>query len=325
MKLNSKYLMPAVAIAGSLTLTGCSTKTLSEEEINEFTSYVYNQTISSDFDFYDFKKNISETIPKIGDKDIASDIVNDYIYMLYQETNKYTSFFNIIGEELDSIKKRLNIEKIDVSMYDKISKESKVIGAIFEEMSDKSLIVIEEKGYYGVDVDIDKVITEFKDYLTDDLIDFMKFRIEENNNSVYDINTDKYNVPLILERAHNSITQVEENPKSSQVNNWKSSAVYYLQLLLAEYTSQFLDTSDIDVKKISQEYLSELKECINEYKDTTVYKHLSTYIKLLEDNDFDIDATAVAEFRLEVLDSIYPIEEQVAEYEDEVNYEDIEE
>lgn len=324
MKISYKSVVPAIAILGGLSLTGCSSNTLTEEEVNEFVEYVYNETISSEFDFYDFKKNIISTIPKIKDKEKTSDIINDYIYMLYEESNKYTRYFNLIGEELSVIRKKLDIKKLDTSMYKEVGKESKAIGAILEEMHDRNLLIIESGNIYTIDVDIFKVIDMFREYLTDDLIEFMEFRGKENEEAIYDVNSDKYNVNLIVERASIALDKVEKNPDSSQVNNWKSTADYYVQLLLAEYTTQFLDTSDFDVKKFSKEYITELKEAIKKYEGKSIHKYLSEYIKVVEENKYLVDADPVVNLRREIISSVYPIEEPL-ESEEEVDDDEFEE
>ena len=273
MKLKRKSIVSSILILSGLSLTGCSSSTLTEEDVNEFMSYVFNQTANSEVNFNEFEEQISKYISKIGDKEKTSQIINDYIYVLYNEVNQYISYFNIIGDDLDIIKKNLNIESIDVSMHKDISKESKVIGAILEEMQDRNLMVIDKNNLYTVEVDN---------------------------------NTDKFDIDILLNRASTAIDYIENNKESSQLSNWQSTADYYYQLIFAEYTSQFLDTST-EVKKISSDYLKELKDKLEGYKSTLIYDDIAKYIELLEKNDYNIEAEEVANHRSQVLKSIFKV------------------
>ena len=306
MKLKRKSIVSSILILSGLSLTGCSSSTLTEEDVNEFMSYVFNQTANSEVNFNEFEEQISKYISKIGDKEKTSQIINDYIYVLYNEVNQYISYFNIIGDDLDIIKKNLNIESIDVSMHKDISKESKVIGAILEEMQDRNLMVIDKNNLYTVEVDMKKIIEKFEKYLTTDLIEFMNFRSDENINPAYDNNTDKFDIDILLNRASTAIDYIENNKESSQLSNWQSTADYYYQLIFAEYTSQFLDTST-EVKKISSDYLKELKDKLEGYKSTLIYDDIAKYIELLEKNDYNIEAEEVANHRSQVLKSIFKV------------------
>lgn len=302
MKSKQKKIMPLLVISSGLILTGCSnSQYLSKEKATEFASYVSSQTSNPDVNFNELQDRISESIGRIEDKQISSDIINNYIYVLYNEVGDYISYFNLIGNDLNNIKKELNIEKIDVSMHKNISKKSKVIGAILEEMENKDLMLIDEHDSYSIEVDMNKIIKKYEKYLTSDVIEFMKFRASESENAVYDANADKYNINLLVERASVAIDKLNANTKSSQLDNWKSTVDYYYQVILAEYTTQFLDG---DGKKVTSEYITELKSILEKYKDKQVYNDISKYIELLEKNDREINAEDVANYRVQLLNKI---------------------
>ena len=124
MKIKKKKILPLLVISSGLILTGCSNnKYLSEEEVIEFASYISSQTSNPDINFYELQSEIEEHIGRIEDKEISSDIINNYIYVLYNEAGDYLSYFNLIGNDLSNIKKELKIEKIYVSMHKDISKK----------------------------------------------------------------------------------------------------------------------------------------------------------------------------------------------------------
>lgn len=308
-----KNIIPVIAILSGLTLTGCSSN-LTDAEVDDFLVYVSDETTNPDLDFNKFEETILKTLPKIADKEKTSQIINDYIYILYNEVHQYTSYFNVMGDKLDLIKNKLNIDNIDVTMYKEISKESKAIGAILEEMYNKDLMVIDRNNLYTIEVDMDRLIKKFKNYLTTDLIDFMEFRSEENSKPIYNDNADKYDVGLLLERASTSLDYINNNRESTQLSNWQSTAEYYFELILAEYTSQFLDTESTDVKKVSKDYLNELKTVIEDYKTTSIYDDIVTYIELLEKNDYNLEAEEVVLHRIKILNAIYLVEETEAEF-----------
>lgn len=305
MKLKNKKILPLLVFSSSLILTGCSNdKYLSEEEAIEFASYISSQTSNPDINFYELQSKIEEHIGRLEDKNISSDIINNYIYVLYNEAGDYLSYFNLIGNDLSKIKKELNIEKINVSMHKDISKKSKVIGAILEEMEDRDLMVIDKYDSYSVEVDINKIIKKYEKYLTPDVIEFMEFRALEIEENVYDANTDKYDVDLLLERASIAIEKINSNKNSSQLNNWKSTIDYYYQVILAEYTTQFLER---DGEKVTSEYINELKSKLEKYKDKQIYKDISGYIELLEKNDRSLNAQDVVDYRIQILNEILSV------------------
>ena len=283
MKLKKKKILPLLVISSGLILTGCSNnKYLSEEEVIEFASYISSQTSNPDINFYELQSEIEEHIGRIEDKEISSDIINNYIYVLYNEAGDYLSYFNLIGNDLSNIKKELKIEKIDVSMHKDISKKSKVIGAILEEMEDRDLMLVDKHDSYSVEVDMNKIIKKYD----------------------YDANTDKYDVDLLLERASIAIEKVNSSKNSSQLNNWKSTVDYYYQVILAEYTTQFLEENG---EKVTLEYISELKSKLEKYKGKQIYKDISEYIELLEKNDRSLNAQDVADYRIQVLNEILSV------------------
>lgn len=296
----NKILLLFLFITG-LILTGCSKHSaLSKEEVLEFDSYITSLTSEKSFDVYELQEKISTTIPKIENKDEASSIFNKYIYILYNEAKNYLPYFDIIGEDISDIKNNLEIKKLDVSMYKKISKESKIIGAILEEMYNKDLMIVDENNSFYTEVNIEKILNKYRNYLNNDTIEFLEFRASEITIPIFDANSDRYNLDVLLERAALSIKKANEKTASEQLGNWKSSAAYYYEIILVDNMRKILNE---DVEAINS-YIKEIKINLETYKDSELYADINKYIELLESNEIDIDNTDVASYRDTLLESI---------------------
>ena len=280
-------------VLSSFALSGCTnTKTLSNNDIDKLDSYVSTVAGNEVVDTDELNQKIAQTIPQIKDKDNASTIINKYIYILYNEARNYLPYFDIIGKDIVEIKNKLNLDNIDVSMYKEISKESKVIGAIFEEMYNFNLMVIDENNSFFTEVNVQKILDEYGPYLNESLIEFLKFRASENITPVFDANTDEYNLDVLIERANTCATKALEKSNSEQLENWKSSASYYYEILLAENTEQFLEDG-----LVKTEYIKEIESILKKYNGQQIDKDLTGYIELLKSNNYDINNEEVAEYR----------------------------
>lgn len=275
-------------------LVGCSNTDLSEEEALKIDSAISSQISKDKVDVYEIQKTISSSIKHIKNKDISSNIINSYLYILYDEAEKYLNYLQMVSDDIKTIKKELSIDKIDVSMYKQVYKKSKVVGSILQEMHEKNLIIIDENGTYYVEVNIDFIISQYGEYINSDLVEFLKFRTRENSVEVFDANSDKYDIKEIVDRADYSIKKIEENSSSAQLENWKLTAKYYYKILLGTSIEQFLENEN---KTVKEEYLEELESVLNEYKDSRVYTDLNEYIELLRDNDREINSSAVSKYR----------------------------
>ena len=298
-----KVILPLFILFAASTMTGCSNNYLSNEEVSELDSYVTNLTSKEYVDIIELKEKLSKEIPHIENKDITSEIINKYIYILYNEASKYLPYFDIIGQELSDIKKELKIDTLDVEMFKKISSKSKVAGARLEEMYNKDLVLIDENNSFFTDVNLEKILNKYKKYLNNDIIDFLEFRVSESKTAVFDANADEYNVDELLRRASISGEHVSNKPSSSQLGNWRSTATYYYELLLARNTQQFQEDG-----KISDEYIKDLKSKIVKYKDKQIYKDITEYLELLEKNDKDFNAEEVSLFIESLFNRINGIE-----------------
>lgn len=295
-----KRILPLFLLFSITLMTGCNNTSLSENEISSLESYVVSLLDKETINVNELESKISYSIPRIKDKDEASRIMNTYIYILYNEASNYLPYFDIIGQELVSIKNKLGIDKVDVSMYKKISSESKIIGAIFEEMYNLNLMVVDENNTFFTEVNVQKILDEYRNYLNDDIVEFLDFRATENSIPMYDVNTDEYNLDVLLERASISIKKSKENTSSEQIENWRTTASYYYELLLAENTDQFLED-----RKVTNEYIKELKDKLKKYKDSQIYTDFNKYIELLESNNNDIDNDDVVAYRNSLFESIF--------------------
>ena len=296
-----KKMLPLFLLFTGAMVTGCSNNDfLSDDEILKVDSYITSMASKESVDIYELQNKISESIPKIKNKDDASSIINKYIYILYNEAANYLPYFDIIGKDIVDIKNELNIEKIDVSMYKEVSTKSKVVGAILEEMYNKDLMVIDESNSFFTEVNMEKILDKYREYLNTDIIEFLEFRASENAVPVFNVNSDEYDLDVLLERAALSVEKIADKQNSEQLGNWQSTAAYYYEIILADKTNQFLEEDN----KISDEYIKALKTKIDKYKDRQIYTDVTRYIELLENNNYDINADDVASYRATLLERI---------------------
>lgn len=296
-----KKMLPLFLLFTGAMVTGCSNNDfLSDDEILKVDSYITSMASKESVDIYELQNKISESIPKIKNKDDASSIINKYIYILYNEAANYLPYFDIIGKDIVDIKNELNIEKIDVSMYKEVSTKSKVVGAILEEMYNKDLMVVDESNSFFTEVNVEKILDKYREYLNTDIIEFLEFRASENAVPVFNVNSDEYDLDVLLERAALSVEKIADKQNSEQLGNWQSTAAYYYEIILADKTNQFLEEDN----KISDEYIKALKTKIDKYKDRQIYTDVTRYIELLENNNYDINADDVASYRATLLERI---------------------
>ena len=296
-----KKMLPLFLLFTGAMVTGCSNNDfLSDDEILKVDSYITSMASKESVDIYELQNKISESIPKIKNKDDASSIINRYIYILYNEAANYLPYFDIIGKDIVDIKNELNIEKIDVSMYKEVSTKSKVVGAILEEMYNKDLMVVDESNSFFTEVNMEKILDKYREYLNTDIIEFLEFRASENAVPVFNVNSDEYDLDVLLERAALSVEKIADKQNSEQLGNWQSTAAYYYEIILADKTNQFLEEDN----KISDEYIKALKTKIDKYKDRQIYTDVTRYIELLENNNYDINADDVASYRATLLERI---------------------
>lgn len=286
-----------------LILTGCSNNKidyLTAEQVTKIDSTISSQISNSDMDIDYAQRVIKDSLKLIKDKDIASNVMNNYIYLLYNESEKYIDYLKVAADDINSIKKELEIDNIDTSMYKEFGKYSKVVGSILEEMNEKHLMIVNEYNSYYVEVDAKKIISLYGEYLNSDLLEFLKFRANENSVEIFDVNSDKYNIDEILSRAAFLSKKVNESKSSTQIDNWISSAQYYYKILLATNIEQFLENENTTVK---EDYLNELEKLLVKYDKTQLYTDITDYIDILRKNNNKINSDNVSKYREELLKS----------------------
>lgn len=293
-----------VLLSNILILTGCGNNKidyLTAEQAAQIDSTLSSQISNNDMDIDYAQKVIKDSLKLIEDKDIASNVMNNYIYLLYNESEKYIDYLKVAADDINSIKKELEIDNIDTSMYKEFGKYSKVVGSILEEMNEKHLMIVNEYNSYYVEVDAKKIISLYGDYLNSDLLEFLKFRANENSVEIFDVNSDKYNIDEILSRAAFSSEKVNKNKSSTQVDNWISAAQYYYKILLATNIEQFLENENTIVK---EDYLNELEKLLVKYDKTQLHTDMTGYIDILRQNNNKINSDNVSKYREELLKSL---------------------
>lgn len=298
---NYKKILVLPLLISVVFLSGCEKDNyLSTEEIGKLDTHITSLISKETIDIKELQEKISKSIPMIQNKDDASNIINKYIYILYGEAQTYLQYFDIVGKYASEIKHDLGIEKLDVSMYKEISKESKVLGAILEEMHEKDLMVIDENNSFFTEVNVEKILNQYKNYLNNDIIEFLEFRASENNQTVFDANSDTYDIDVLLERAAVSVKKAYEGKSSQQLDNWRSTARHYYEIILVENMTKFLN-EDSDTYS---NYIQELNTKLEKYKDNPLFEDISKYIEILENNNNDIESDEVVAYKEMIFEKI---------------------
>jgi hypothetical protein len=293
MALKNKKALLAIMLAGGLALTGCAKENniATEEEVNSFLEYMYEEINGDDdIDFHEAQVRFQDIITRTDNKTLASEALNTYLYVLYLEVETYTEYLDIIGSDLTKFKEENELEIVSTADYEKVSEKYKKTGAILEEMHDRDLLLYDDNNIFSIEVDIQKMLDTYREYLDENTIEFLEFRITEYEEEVYDANTDSYDLETIVKRALTSVDKVYADSESVQLNNWKTTAIFYYDILMGGYTTTALESDD---ETITEEYIEELRTIVEGYPDTRIYKDLIEYLHLLEINDRKLTSTDV--------------------------------
>lgn len=292
--MRKKSLIYLIAISAlSLVVVGCSKSEYIEkrddiEVVEEFEDMVFEDKEN----IYDIKKYIKENIPRLNNLEISSSMINTYIYSLYEKLETYINIVSSLQEDFIDIEEELGIDALDSSNQSSIPDNYKIVKAVLNELEDNYFILVKENNAYAIDVDIEKIYREYSKYINKDTSNYLEFRISEKKKDIYDINSDTYNIQLLLDTANNICKNIENLEGDSQKENWAQTLMYYLNVITSKSQKTFLDKNN----KISIEKYNEMKKEQLKYKNTKFGEFLDNYLKLLSENDYKIDSDDVTSF-----------------------------
>ena len=297
MKKNRRVLLIGTIML-AMSLGGCSneSKLDSTKILENFEKIVYDQKGSR----HDVREYISKNISSINSREMSSSMVNTFIYFVYENIDVYTNVVFGLQEDLIEIEKSLGVESVSIDNVYDIPNDYKLVKALLQELNENFLVLIKSNDSYVVDVDMEKIKEEYYDYMDDDTLTYLDFRMKENDSNVYDVNSDEYNIELLLKKANMICTNLENLEGNSQNQNWIQHLYYYLEMIVSKSQTTFLDK---DGKMLIDKFNS-LKEESDKYSDTNFGKMLEKYLNLLEENDYYVDSEKVNAFVDEVYDKL---------------------
>lgn len=286
-------LFSAIVLATSL--VGCATESKKEEPmdiIDGFEKIVYDQEGTR----YDAREYIDKNISSLNNLEMSSSMVNTFIYSIYENMDIYTNIVFSLQDDLAEIEKSLEVKSLENSNLSEIPKSYKLVKALLQELDENFLVLIKSNESYVVDVDMEKIKETYFEYIDNDTLDYLDFRINERKLNVYDVNSDEYNIELLLETVNTICAKLENLEGDSQNQNWIQHLYYYLEMMLSKSQTTFLD----DDNKMLKDKFDELKKESKKYTNTNFGKLLNSYISLLEKNNYDVNSDEVNTFVEEV-------------------------
>lgn len=272
-------------------LVGCTPDSNIEDStsiLKNFEKIVYEQEGSR----YDIKEYIDKNISSLKNIDMSSSMVSTFIYSIYQNMDVYTNMVFSLQGDFAELEKVLDVKSVNSAMLSKIPDNYKVVKALLEELDDNFLMLIKSNGSYTIDVDMKRIKETFLEYLDTGTLNYLDFRIKENDSDVYDMNSDEYDIKLLLDRANDICTNLENLEGTSQKENWVQHLCYYLEMIFSKSQTTFLD----DDNKILIDKFNQLKDESDKYTDVNFGKLLNKYINLLEKNNYDVNSEEVNTF-----------------------------
>lgn len=288
----------------AMSLSGCSSsnpidsfskKAFSEQESIEFISTIEEDVFERNTDILSIKKTMDDNINRIKNVELSSMLVNNYIYGLYSESEKYLSYIDLLGEDFSKIKESLKVDTFNEDIIPKIPDRYQIAKGFFEELDKRDLMMVEESDRYYIDVDMASILNQYKDYLNNDIKQYMEFKVEERNTEIYDANSDLYKIPELYKMADLSIKGLLNCKDVAQTENWKMSVMYFLDLITSISQDTFLE-DNTDGYKIDSKRLEELKSEAKQYNGTDFGKFIDKYLEVLEQENLDPYTENINEF-----------------------------
>ena len=289
------------------TLVGCSSSVNSSVKYNKFeASEIIGNLDEMIFEGkegigkYDIYKYAKENISKMPDIEMSSNIVNSFIYFIYQNIDYYYNLVMVLQDEIKSLESVLKIEQIDNSSVNKIPEEYKMIKSLLEELDSNYLKLIKQSNFYTIEVDMVKISEEFAEFMNNDTKKYLDFRIKENTLDVYNMNSDSYNIEVILELINDIYINLDNVEGITQLENWVEHLKYYFDIIFSVSQSTFIDEN----YTILSDVIKEFEKCIISYENTELYKIIKGYIEALYENDYNTESEGVTEYLETVYDSL---------------------
>lgn len=251
---------------------------MSEKQQEEFANLIANQ-VASGVSLEKLEGEMDKNIGKL-DKKNATNVINTYIFNLYQVNTEYINILNEIKPMIDTVTQE---KKIDVTKNENINKlEDGIVKGFLQELKKNHLILRRDADNYYISVDMQYILDTYGDRLSTDLTDFIKFRIEEDKTQVFNSDTQTFNLDEVAKRI-NEIEQSEKKYKdSTYFTQWESTKKYYYDIMFQTNHQFFIDKDG----KIKKDVIDDYSKYIKQYNGTELAKNLTKIYDILsKDNN----------------------------------------
>lgn len=262
-------------------------KPMDEKQQIEFTNLVANQ-VATGIPLDKLQDEVNKNINKL-DKENASKVINTYIFDLYQLNSQYITVLNDIKPMMDSISQE---KKIDLTKKENVNKlNNGIVKGFLQELENSHLVLKSDAGNYYISVNMQYILDTYSKNLSTDLIDFIKFRIDEDKTQIFNSDTQTFNLDEVAKR----ITEIEKSEKkyekSTYLPQWKSTKQYYYNIMF-QVNHQFFVNKD---GKMKDEIMNDYAKYIKDYSGTELSKNLSKIYDILKADNNSISSKYIEE------------------------------
>ncbi len=280
----------------TVTLVGCGKSKLPEEQQKKFVNSV-NNMLADRKSAEDIETEINKKIKQL-DTQYSSDVINAYIFALYQENSNMLNKVTMEQGDLDEIAKKLNI---DVTNKKNISKiEDGVIKGLLQDIDKRHLILKKEGKQYYISVDINYVLSKYGKYMADDLKAFTEFRKKEESKNVFNSENETFDIEEIANRIVFIEKELPKWKNSQFKENWNGQQEYYYSILFSLNHDFFKDGD-----KLNNAIKNKFEKAIKDNPDTEFEKDMKSYLNIVSKAQGKIDGSVIS-YTDDIIKSKFP-------------------
>lgn len=282
--LNSSVRAWIVAIATISTLLAGCTDSSSEEKSNKMTleqeeTYInelLGQEKMSNMSPLKFEEKMKKKIDNISEAG-AAEIVDGYIFTIYQNLSKYSSKVQGFNGELLALKE----EGIDFSKSEERETiKEELLKTFVKEVYENQLVLTEVGGTFNVFPNLAYVIEQYGSYMTEDMKNYINLSNEEMNQSFFNTETGEIDLAIVSNRIARLGDMVEKYPDSPYQMSFTNSISYYYEVYFGTNNELLEDSDNILKESVWGQY----KKDAETHKDSILGRDLAVVLPVLEEH-----------------------------------------
>lgn len=305
-KRNKKRIIGLLMVGVITTLVGCSEKgqELTEKEKTEVMNSIMEFSREEKEDLNELDKLISENIELFNQTE-KDEIINTYLMNMYSFSDDLGNKLYTIGYELDDVVKNYEVDVINPSTYAKIPNEHATVKGFLTEVNEEGFALKrdDENSPFYIDINLQKVLDKYGDYMSKSLREYVEFNVYEMNEPEFiDIEKEEINIDEVVNR----ILKIEKGMETDKAQNyefidkWTSSLEYYYDVLFGLSHEYFVSS-----EFIKEDILKKYEEIVKENQGTKLAKDTEKVIEILKGNDKKVDNKTMGEIIDYVQGTIY--------------------